>query len=104
MRRGGRGRCRERLGAGAARAAGRGWLGGDSRPGIKGRSEGAEGRRRSELEGLLRRLPSLSEEDRALVDQMSHRLVAGILHAPRSRLRLDDSGDLGRAARELFGL
>jgi hypothetical protein len=35
---------------------------------------------------------------------MTHRLVAGILHGPRSRLRLDDSGDLGRAARELFDL
>jgi glutamyl-tRNA reductase len=67
-------------------------------------SEAAEGRRLSELAWLLRRLPSLSEEDRAVVDQMSHRLVAGILHAPRSALRQDDSGDLGRAARELFGL
>jgi hypothetical protein len=35
---------------------------------------------------------------------MSHRLVAGILHAPRSALRLDESGDLGRAAWELFAL
>ncbi len=76
----------------------------DSLPAIKAMSEAAEGRRRSELEWLLRRLPSLSAEDRAVVDQMSHRLVAGILHAPRSRLRQDDSGDLGRAARELFGL
>ena len=76
----------------------------DSLPAIQAMSEAAEGRRRSELEWLIRRLPSLSEEDRAVVDQMSHRLVAGILHAPRSRLRQDDSGDLGRAARELFGL
>lgn len=76
----------------------------DSLPAIQAMSEAAEGRRRSELEWLLRRLPSLSAEDRAVVDQMSHRLVAGILHAPRSRLRQDDSGDLGRAARELFGL
>ena len=76
----------------------------DSLPAIQAMSEAAEGRRRAELEWLLRRLPGLSEQDRALVDQMSHRLVAGILHAPRSRLRVDDSGDLGRAARELFGL
>ena len=76
----------------------------DSLPAIQAMSEAAEGRRRSELEWLLRRLPNLSEEDQALVDQMSHRLVAGILHAPRSRLRRDDSGDLGRAARELFGI
>jgi glutamyl-tRNA reductase len=76
----------------------------DSLPAIQAMSEAAEGRRVSELEWLLRRVPDLSEQDRALIDQMSHRLVAGILHAPRSRLRLDDSGDLGRAARELFGL
>jgi hypothetical protein len=53
---------------------------------------------------LARRLPSLSEEDRAVVDQMTHRLVAGILHKPKSALRLDESGELGRAAWELFGL
>jgi glutamyl-tRNA reductase len=76
----------------------------DSLPALQAMSEAAEGRRRSELEWLLRRLPHLSAEEQALVDQMSHRLVAGILHAPRSRLRLDDSGDLGRAARELFGI
>jgi glutamyl-tRNA reductase len=76
----------------------------DSLPALQAMSEAAEGRRRSELEWLLRRLPNLSDEEQALVDQMSHRLVAGILHAPRSRLRLDDSGDLGRAARELFGI
>ena len=74
----------------------------DSLPAIQAMSEAAEERRRTELDWLLRRIPSLSEQDRELVDQMSHRLVAGILHAPRSRLRLDDSGELGRAARELF--
>jgi hypothetical protein len=35
---------------------------------------------------------------------MSHRLVAGILHAPKAALRLDESGTLGRAAWELFAL
>ena len=94
----------EQLVTGSGREYCRWLLARDSLPAIQAMSEAAEGRRRSELEWLLRRLPSLSEEDRALVDQMSHRLVAGILHAPRSRLRLDDSGDLGRAARELFGL
>jgi glutamyl-tRNA reductase len=76
----------------------------DCLPAIQAMSEAVEERRRSEMQWLLRRLPSLSEADRALVDQMSHRLVGGILHAPRSALRLDDSGDLGRAAWELFGL
>jgi Glutamyl-tRNA reductase len=94
----------EKLVAGSGREYCQWLLARDSLPAIQAMSEAAEGRRRSELEWLLRRIPSLSEQDRELVDQMSHRLVAGILHAPRSRLRLDDSGDLGRAARELFGL
>jgi glutamyl-tRNA reductase len=94
----------ETLVGGAGREYCRWLLARDSLPAIQAMSEAAEGRRASELEWLLRRLPDLSEQDRAVIDQMSHRLVAGILHAPRSRLRLDDSGDLGRAARELFGL
>ena len=94
----------ETLVSGTGREYCRWLLARDSLPAIQAMSEAAEGRRRSELQWLLRRLPSLSDEDRALVDQMSHRLVAGILHAPRSRLRQDDSGDLGRAARELFDL
>jgi glutamyl-tRNA reductase len=94
----------EQLVAGSGRDYCKWLLARDSLPAIQAMSEAAEGRRRSELEWLLRRLPNLSDEEQALVDQMSHRLVAGILHAPRSRLRLDDSGDLGRAARELFGI
>jgi glutamyl-tRNA reductase len=94
----------EQLVAGSGREYCKWLLARDSLPAIQAMSEAAEGRRRSELEWLLRRLPNLSEEEQALVDQMSHRLVAGILHAPRSRLRHDDSGDLGRAARELFGI
>jgi hypothetical protein len=35
---------------------------------------------------------------------MSHRLVAGLLHAPLASLREDSSGDLDRAARALFSL
>jgi glutamyl-tRNA reductase len=76
----------------------------DSAPAIQAITEAAEERRRSELLWLVRRLPDLSEAERALIEHMSHRLVAGILHAPRSALRLDESGDLGRAAWELFGL
>ena len=33
---------------------------------------------------------------------MSHRLVAGILHAPLAALHDDTSGELERAARDLF--
>ena len=76
----------------------------DSTPAIQAMSEAADGRRLSELEWLYRRLPNLSEQERALIDQMSHRLVRGILHAPKSALRHDESGDLSRAAWELFGL
>jgi glutamyl-tRNA reductase len=67
-------------------------------------TEAAEARRLSELEWLAHRIPDLSEQDRAMIEQMSHRLVAGILHAPKSALRLDQSGALSRAAWELFGL
>ena len=76
----------------------------DSTPAIEAMTQVAEARRLSELEWLAHRLPSLSEHDRALIEQMSHRLVAGILHAPKSALRLDESGTLSRAAWELFGL
>jgi glutamyl-tRNA reductase len=76
----------------------------DSTPAIQAMTLAAEARRLSELEWLVRRLPSLSEDDRALIEQMSHRLVAGILHAPKSALRLDENGTLSRAASELFGL
>ena len=76
----------------------------DCLPAIQAMTEAAEARRLSELAWLARRLPDMSEHDRTLVEQMSHRLVAGILHAPKSALRLDENGDLGRAAWELFGL
>ena len=76
----------------------------DYLPAIQAMTESAEARRVSELAWLVRRLPNLTEGERALIDQMSHRLVGGILHKPKSALRLDESGDLGRAAWELFGL
>ena len=58
----------------------------------------------TELEWLSGRIPNLSEQDRAMIDQMSHELDAGILHAPGCALRLDESGTLSRPAQELFGL
>jgi glutamyl-tRNA reductase len=73
-------------------------------PAIHALTDAAEARRLSELAWLKRRLPNLSDQDRATVEQMTHRLVAGILHAPKSALRLDESGELGRAAWQLFGL
>lgn len=75
----------------------------DAVPAIQAMSRAAEERRREELEWLTRRLPDLSDEERAAIAQMTNRLVAGLLHGPRSALASDPSGDLGRAALELFG-
>jgi glutamyl-tRNA reductase len=72
-------------------------------PAIQALSEHAETRRLDELDRLFRRL-DLEEHERELVVQMSHRLVAGLLHAPLVTLREDASGDLERAARTLFSL
>lgn len=76
----------------------------DAVPAIQAMAQTAEGHRREELDWLLRRLSDLPPEDRLLIEQMSHRLVAGILHAPLAALNADTSGDLERAARDLFGL
>ena len=70
---------------------------------IKAIGEVADEQRRGELDWLFRRLPGLAEKERSLIEQMSNRLVADILHAPRSALNSDDSGDLAQAAQELFG-
>jgi glutamyl-tRNA reductase len=64
----------------------------------------AEQRRAAELDWLRRRLPDLDSDELEVVEQMSHRLVAAILHAPLVALNDDGSGELERAARELFGL
>lgn len=72
-------------------------------PAIQAIGEAADEQRRQELEWLFRRLPDIAEKDRSLIEQMSHRLVAGILHAPRSALNSDESGELAHAARDLFG-
>jgi glutamyl-tRNA reductase len=64
----------------------------------------AEQRRQAEVAWLRRRLPDLSEREVALVEQMSRRLVAGLLHQPRRAIHDDESGQLRRAACELFAL
>ncbi len=76
----------------------------DAVPAIQAMAETAEAHRREELDWLLRRLEDLPEDDRRLIEQMSHRLVAGILHAPLAALNADTSGELERAARDLFSL
>jgi glutamyl-tRNA reductase len=72
-------------------------------PAIQALTDLAEGHRAEELDRLFRRI-DLRAEDRELVEQMSHRLVAGLLHAPLVQLRDDGTGELERAARTLFSL
>jgi len=72
-------------------------------PAIQAIGEAADEQRQEELEWLFRRLPDICKKERSLIEQMSHRLVAGILHAPRSALNSDESGQLAQAARDLFG-
>ena len=70
---------------------------------IQAIGEAADEQRRGELDWLFRRLPDLAEKERSLIEQMSNRLVADILHGPRSALNSDDGGQLAQVARELFG-
>jgi glutamyl-tRNA reductase len=87
-----------------AEAAFAGWVHARSSvPTIQALSALAEARRAEELDRLFRRMP-LRDHERELVEQMSHRLVAGLLHAPLSTLREDATGDADRAARVLFSL
>ncbi len=80
------------------------WLGSRNVvPALQAIGQAADEQRRGELDWLFRRLPGLAEKERSLIEQMSHRLVADILHAPRSALNADDGGQLAQAARELFG-
>ena len=74
----------------------------DAVPVIKAVTDGAEALRHAEVEWLLNRMPELDEDGRAVVEQMSHRLVAALLHAPLTALHDDDAGSLERAARDLF--
>ena len=75
----------------------------DSVPTIQALSHRAETRRTEEVDRLFRRL-ELDDKERELVEQMSHRLVAGLLHQPLVVLREDGSGEADRAARTLFEL
>lgn len=68
----------------------------------------AEAVRRTESERALRRLQHLQPEDLAAVEELTHRLLNKVLHAPTVRLRAAGSGGSGRgvveAARYLFEL
>lgn len=75
----------------------------ESVPAIVALADAAETRRSEELDRLFRRL-QLDDHERELVEQMSQRLVAGLLHQPLAVLREDGSGEAERAARTLFAL
>lgn len=75
----------------------------DSVPAIQALSAHAETRRVEELDRLFRRAV-LDDKQRELVEQMSQRLVAGLLHQPLVVLREDGTGEAERAARTLFSL
>ncbi len=75
----------------------------ESVPAIQALADVAETRRVEELDRLFRRA-DLGDRERELVEQMSQRLVAGLLHQPLAVLREDGTGEAERAARTLFAL
>ena len=68
----------------------------------------AESIRQKELEKTLRRMPSLTEEERKRLEAMTEALVKKILHAPITCLRHEagtpQAATYATAARSLFGL
>jgi glutamyl-tRNA reductase len=65
----------------------------------------AEGIRQREVERALRRLPSLSDEERKRIEAMSRAIVNQLLHEPTTRLKAHaDDSELARAIELLFGL
>jgi glutamyl-tRNA reductase len=68
----------------------------------------AESIRKEMLEKTLRRLPDLTEAERARIEAMTQALVKQILHAPTNRLRTEAScphaPEYAAVARTLFGL
>ncbi len=68
----------------------------------------AETIRAAELEKTLRRLPGLSDVERARIEAMTQALVKQILHAPTNRLRAEaacpHAPEYATVARTLFGL
>ena len=61
-----------------------------------------------ELRTALNRLPHLGEKERAVVEQLAHRIVNKVLHEPTVSLRqhaaLDDGDEFSQVVRDLFDL
>ncbi len=77
-------------------------------PVLKGLRDQMEGVRATELERALRRLPHLSPDGRAQVEQFSHTLLNKFLHQPTIALKEAASAGRGygllEALKRLFGL
>ena len=77
-------------------------------PTITGLRDWAHDIRQSELEQALRRLPSLSEREQAVVEALSQRIVNKLLHVPtvilKERASSGDGHSYALALRELFAL
>ncbi len=71
---------------------------------IKDVREMAEATRVRELDKALRKMPDLSEDERANVEAMSRSLVAKLLHQPTVRLKDPAGHPYLQAIKDLFGL
>ncbi len=81
------------------------WRALDAVPVISALREQAESVRRKELDKALRKLPNLSEEERARVESMTRAIINKMLHQPVTRLKTSaDSGRHLEALQDLFGL
>lgn len=84
------------------------WKSLDMLPLIADMHQNAEAIRQTELEKTLRRLPDLTEAERAHIDAMTQALVKKLLHAPTHRLRSEASSprasEYAAIARTLFNL
>ena len=84
------------------------WKSLDMLPLIADMRQNAETIRQTELEKTLRRLPDLTEAERAHIDAMTQALVKKLLHAPTHRLRSEASSprasEYAAIARTLFNL
>lgn len=80
------------------------WAQRGSAPTIGALRRQAEHIRAAELDRALRKLRHLSDRDRNVVAALSVGIVNKLLHEPVTRLRCDVDGELGAAARGLFGI
>lgn len=58
----------------------------------------------NEVALALRRMPDLSEQERAIVQQMAHRIANKLLHAPTVALKTQPAPHYAHAVRQLFAL